>query len=226
MNETTERSSFRSFIELTSYVNWELVSEKFEEANKTRQSFYREDFKSLLSQMADSDDFYVPSYTTMCQHIQKIKFKALTEGSDNSISENEWLQLYNEYQASHQPLTVFFELNRKRFPNIGYSWVNKKMHLLMMQLDPDKVSKRAPRSNLKAQKVKVVNLSAKAFAPTTNDKQGAAKKDNLKASTLSNLKESKDTTIIINLCGGKSISFNTSTPEESVAKLLRSLEQH
>ena len=77
-----------------------------------------------------------------------------------------------------------------------------------------------------SQKVKVVNLSAKAFAPTTNDKQGAAKKDNLKASTLSNLKESKDTTIIINLCGGKSISFNTETPEESVAKLLRSLEQH
>jgi len=61
--------------------------------------------------------------------------------------------------------------------------------------------------------VSVLEIPAKAFKPTVYKKHSSEK-------------TARQTTITINLCGGKSISFNTSTPEESVAKLLRSLEQH
>ncbi len=61
--------------------------------------------------------------------------------------------------------------------------------------------------------VNVLEIPAKAFKPAVCKKHSSEK-------------TVRQTTITINLCGGKSISFNTSTPEDSVAKLLRCLEQN
>lgn len=162
MNGQSNYIHSSSFKELTSYIDWEIVKERYESSHKTKQKFYNEDFKSILSEMAASDNFTVPSYKVMSNRIQKIQLRALLQGTP-----------------------------------------------------------KAEAANSTSLKVKVLELPAKAFKSPAYKKQSTGK-----AVSQFTFKVRQDTTITINLSGGKSISFNTSTPEDSVAKLLRSLEQY
>lgn len=167
MNGQSNYIHSSSFKELTSYIDWEIVKERYEASHKTKQKFYNEDFKSILSEMAASDNFTVPSYTVMSNRIQKIQLQALLQGTP-----------------------------------------------------------KAEAANNTSLNVKVLELPAKAFKSPAYKKQSTGKAVSQKALTQFTFKVRQDTTITINLSGGRSISFNTFTPEESVAKLLRSLEQY
>lgn len=156
-----------SFKELTNYIDWDTVTKRFVLSHKTKTAFYNEDFKSILSVMAVSDNFTVPSYKVMSSRIQKIQYRELVSGTS-----------------------------------------------------------KVPCDKIKEQKVKVLELPAKAFKSPAYKKQSTGKAVSQKEQTQFTFKVRQDTTITINISGGKSISFNTSSPEDSVAKLLRSLEQH
>ena len=167
MNGQSNYIHSSSLKELISYIDWEIVKERYEFSHKTKQKFYNEDFKSILSEMAASDNFTVPSYKVMSSRIQKIQLQALLQGTP-----------------------------------------------------------KAEEASSTSLKVKVLELPAKAFKSPAYKKQSTDKAVSQKEQTQFTFKVRQDTTITINISGGKSISFNTSTPEESVAKLLRSLEQH
>lgn len=167
MNGQSNYIHSSSLKELISYIDWEIVKERYESSHKTKQKFYNEDFKSILSEMAASDNFTVPSYKVMSSRIQKIQLQALLQGTP-----------------------------------------------------------KAEEASSTSLKVKVLELPAKAFKSPAYKKQSTDKAVSQKEQTQFTFKVRQDTTITINISGGKSISFNTSTPEESVAKLLRSLEQH
>lgn len=154
MNVQSNYNHSSSFKELTNYIYWDTVTKRFVLSHKTKTAFYNEDFKSILSEMATSDNFTVPSYKVMSSRIQKIQYRELVSGTS-----------------------------------------------------------KVPCNKIKEQKVEVLELPAKAFKPTVYKKRSSEK-------------TVRQTTITINIRGGKSISFNTSSPEDSVAKLLRSLEQH
>jgi len=62
MNEQSNHIHSSSFKELTSYIDWELVTKRFNLSLKTKRAFYNEDFKSVLAEMASSEDFFVPTY--------------------------------------------------------------------------------------------------------------------------------------------------------------------
>ena len=167
MNEQSNYNHSSSFKELTSYIDWDTVTKRFVLSHKTKTAFYNEDFKIILSEMATSDDFFVPSYNAMSHKIQLVQYRELVSGTSNASCDK-----------------------------------------------------------IKEQKVKVLELPAKAFKSPAYKKQSTGKAVSQKELTQFTFKVRQDTTITINLSGGKSICFNTTTPEESVAKLLRSLEQH
>lgn len=167
MNVQSNYNHSSSFKELTNYIDWDTVTKRFVLSHKTKTAFYNEDFKSILSDMATSDDFFVPSYDAMSRKIQKVQYRELVSGTS-----------------------------------------------------------KVPCDKIKEQKVEVLELPAKAFKSPAYKKQSTGKAVSQKELTQFTFKVRQDTTITINISGGKSISFNTSTPEESVAKILRSMEQH
>lgn len=167
MNGQSNYIHSSSFKELTNYIDWDTVTKRFVLSHKTKTAFYNEDFKSILSEMAASDNFTVPSYKVMSSRIQKIQLQALLQGTP-----------------------------------------------------------KAEAASSTSLKVEVLELPAKAFKSPAYKKQSTGKAVSQKELTQFTFKVRQDTTITINISGGNSISFNTSTPEDSVAKLLRSLEQH
>ena len=57
MNEQINHIHSSSFKKLISYIDCESIKERYESSHKTKQKFYNEDFKSIQSEMAASDNF-------------------------------------------------------------------------------------------------------------------------------------------------------------------------
>ena len=81
MNVQSNYNHSTSFKELTNYIDWDTVTTRFVLSHKTKTAFYNEDFKSILSEMATSDDFFVPSYDAMSRKIQNVQYRELVSGT-------------------------------------------------------------------------------------------------------------------------------------------------
>ena len=81
MNGQSNYIHSSSFKELISYIDREIIKKRYESSHKTKKNFYNEDFKSILSEMATSDEFFVPSYDAMSRKIQNVQYRELVSGT-------------------------------------------------------------------------------------------------------------------------------------------------
>ena len=199
-------SQYQSF---TSIIDWIEIYDAYVESKLSYRTFYKKFFPSLIKNIMPEG--YIPSITAFYKHIFKIK----KDGKDNYIRQTRgianykrWNNIYDELVSSGLSMNSFFEKYIKGNVKCARSGFYKRMlrikqeRLKMMNLD----------SNEK--RVDVVTIESPQLSQTQ------------RTPTLSeqvSLSPKKPVTVTVNLTGGTSISFDSTNPEYSAAKIIATL---
>ena len=193
----------------TALIDWLEIYDSYINSKLTYKKFYAEVFPSLIKKIMPEG--YLPSITTFKAHIQKIKkegkdeYQKRTRGLANYKS---WNNIYDEFISSGLTMNKFYDLNLYKKVRCARNTFYRQMNRLqeerkqMITLEPQE------------QAVNIVSLNE-------NQIDSIEKKINQQSPITEN--RNKAVVVNINLINNAQISFESSTPEYSVAKIIATL---
>ena len=195
----------------TALIDWLEIYDSYVNSNLTYKKYYAEVFPNLIKKIMPEG--YLPSITTFKTHIQKIKkegkeeYQKRTRGFANYKG---WNNIYDEYIASGLTMNKFYDLNIYKKVRCARNTFYRQMNKIkeereqMITLDP------------KEHTVNIVSL---------NENQIDSIEKNINPQSLVTENRNKAVIVNIKLINNAQISFESTNPEYSVAKIIATLER-
>lgn len=194
---------------LTALIDWIEIYDLFVKSKYSVRAFYKKVFPSIIRKFYPNG--YIPSLSTVNKHLKNIKNEgkdAYRKNTRGYCNYKKWIELYDELISSGLNRSQFYEKMQDRIECTRSNFY----------LNMDKIEGASQKmQNLKNidKPVNVVSIQQNEIDLYQN------KESTLPKTSFENVR--KDVTLTIKLNNSTSISFESSNPEYSVAKIIATL---
>lgn len=195
----------------TALIDWLEIYDSYVNSKLSYKKFYAEVFPSLIKKIMPEG--YLPSITTFKTHIQKIKkegkdeYQKRTRGLANYKC---WNNIYDEFISSGLTMNKFYELNIYKKVRCARNTFYRQMNKI--KEERDQMITMEPKD----QPVNIVSLNAS---------QIDSLEKNINPQSLVTETRNKTVIVSIKLINNAQISFESTNPEYSVARIIATLER-